>query len=474
MLRDQLLKYASTDACPMHMPGHKRNTALLGEGLPYSIDITEIDGFDNLHDPHGVLLDTAGLAAALYGSRRAFLLINGSTAGILAAIRGTVKRGEKIIMARNCHKSVYHAAELNLLKTVYLMPEADGETGIGGSVTAAQVERALREHPDAKPVVITSPTYEGVVSDICAISDAAHRRGVPVLVDEAHGAHLGFSGGFPAEALKSGADLVIMSLHKTLPALTQCALAHVGGSLVDAEKIAGQLAIFETSSPSYVLMSSIDDCVRRLAAEKNALFTAYEQRMQRFDDAVRGLEKLRVLCHGADRLLDHETFFRYDPGKVVICTGRTGLTGSALTALLRDRYRIELEMAYAGYAIGMTSICDPEEHVQRLADALIEIDRCAEANGASGRAASPCPLPPQEKPIWQAVEEKGIFLPLEDAAGAMSLEYVCAYPPGIPLITPGERIEKRMIRFIGSLAASSVGIHSTKGKMPRLIYAGRG
>lgn len=286
MLYKAISQYISRDICPMHMPGHKRNTELLGRELPYGIDLTEIDGFDRLHDSDGILKDVADLASELYGSRRSFLLVNGSTGGILASVRAAVQYGDRILMARNCHQSVYHAAEVNGLKTAYLIPETDAETGICGSIAPAALEGALEEYPDAKLVVITSPTYEGVISDVRALCSLAHKKNIPVLVDEAHGAHLGFSAFFPGEALQNGADLVVTSLHKTLPALTQCALAHVGGRLISPERVARQLSIFETSSPSYVLMASIDRCLGILRASKEELFGHYEALLRRFDKAV--------------------------------------------------------------------------------------------------------------------------------------------------------------------------------------------
>lgn len=473
MLYEALSQYASQDVCPMHMPGHKRNTALLGRQLPYGIDITEIDGFDNLHEAHGILKDTADLASALYGSKKTFLLVGGSTAGILAAVRGTVKRGDKIIMARNCHKSVYNAAELNGLRTVYLVPESDRETGIQGSIAPEQAADALKSHPDARLVVITSPTYGGVISDIRSISALAHEKGIPVLVDEAHGAHLGFSEAFPGEALKNGADLVITSIHKTLPALTQCALAHIGGDLIDGGKIARELTVFQTSSPSYVLLASIDRCVSMLAENRTELFYAYECNLKLFDDAVKGLKKLKVLCHGADTLRRHGSFFQYDPGKIVISTANTQLTGVRVADIFRSRFRIELELAGPDYAVAMTSICDTPENFRRLAEAINALDRMAEETGDRINAGVCCPPPLQKVPVCEALESEGQLLRLEASAGAMALEYVWAYPPGIPILVPGELISPDLIRHMKYLNSVKVNLSSSEGKIPQFIYAKR-
>ena len=473
MLFDKLSDYASQDNCPMHMPGHKRNTRMLGCKLPYSIDITEIDGFDNLHDASGILKETADIASALYGSKKSFLLVNGSTGGILAAVKASARRGSKIIMARNCHQSVYHAAELNCLQTVYMLPEPDSDTGIHGSITPRQVADALNSSPDAKLIVLTSPTYEGVISDIKSISAIAHDKGVPVLVDEAHGAHLGFSGAFPGEALKNGADIVITGLHKTLPALTQCALAHIGGDLVDEEWVARELAVFETSSPSYVLMASIDSCVRMLSQNKSKLFSRYEKNISRFDVMVKKLKQLKVLCHGDDLLINHHSFFGFDPGKLVISTKNTVLTGQDLAHLLRSRYRIEPEMACTDYVLAMTSVCNTAKQFEQLAEALTEID--GETEICTGRQTGPYEntLPKQKYPVCDALDFNGQFLPVNEAVGMISLEYIWAYPPGIPLIVPGEIITPCLTRQIKRYSSAQITLHSTWNRLPNLLYVKR-
>ncbi|MDR0491449.1 MAG: aminotransferase class I/II-fold pyridoxal phosphate-dependent enzyme, partial [Oscillospiraceae bacterium] len=272
-LYDKLAKYATGEVYPMHMPGHKRN-ADFSSGLPYNIDITEISGFDDLHEPRGVLRDTSRLAASIYGSDRAFMLINGSTVGILAAIGALAKRGEKVLVAKYSHRSVHNAITLFGLNPVYLKQETDETSGVACDIAATDVELSLQTNPDIKLVVVTSPTYEGVISDIHSIAATVHRRGLPLLVDSAHGAHLGFSPMFRHSAVGADADVVVMSLHKTLPALTQCSLLHVSGNLADADEIARMLCVLQTSSPSYVLMASIDRCLNLLASDSAALFSA--------------------------------------------------------------------------------------------------------------------------------------------------------------------------------------------------------
>ncbi|MPM39041.1 Arginine decarboxylase [bioreactor metagenome] len=473
MLYEALRDYARRDVCPMHMPGHKRNTGLLGEDFPYQLDITEIPGFDQLYRSKGILLEAARAAGRLYGSRRSFLLVNGSTVGLLAAVRALAGRGGKLIMGRNCHRSVYHAAELCALETVYLWPEADEATGIAGGITPGQVALALAAHPDAALVAVTSPTFEGVVSDLEGISAVTKAHGVPLLVDEAHGAHLGFSPRFGARAIQCGADVAVASLHKTLPALNQCSLLHVGQDAPEGLERAldRALEMLQTSSPSYLLLASADRCVELLGARGPELFAQYENNLDRFGAAASGLKRLGVLCHGNDRPERHPRFFRHDPGKLVLLGGGAGITGPALAGLLRERYGIETEMAGAAFALAMTSICDPASSFDRLADALLDIDRTAPAAPPLSppvRVAAP-PLP--AIPIHRAGELEGQYLPAERWPGTVALEYVWAYPPGVPLIAPGERPDAAFAARLEQLSRAGVTLYSSEERLPLLRCA---
>lgn len=375
MLYEKLKEYAASVAYPMHMPGHKRNRRLMHDSLSCDIDVTEIPGFDDLHNPQGVLLETSRLAAALYGSREAFLLVNGSTVGILAAIGAHTKRGDKILAISNCHWSTPNASKLFGLDIVYITSEVDATTGVPCSTSPASIESALNLNPDIKLVIITSPTYEGVVSDIASIADVVHNKGAILLVDGAHGAHLGFSDAFPQNPTTRGADIVVISLHKTLPALTQCSLLHVCSRRADTAEIKRMLSILQTSSPSYVLMSSIDYCLRLLASDKDELFLEYKLNLTDFHNRVQGLRNLSILCHGNSIPTEQtKSFYDFDPGKIVVITKNTAINGVLLAEILRTKYKIEIERACEDYLIAMTSICDSSEGFTRLADALCAID----------------------------------------------------------------------------------------------------
>lgn len=461
-LLNSLEEYSKSPAYPFHMPGHKRRMDSLDPRLPWQLDITEIDGFDNLHSPSGILKDGMDRAARLYHSRRTFFLVNGSTCGILAGICAATAPGDTVLMARGCHKSVYHAVELRGLVPVYLMPSWDESFGIFGSITPKAVEQALRENSKIRLVILTSPTYEGVLSDIAAIAQISHRHGVPLLVDEAHGAHLGFDARFPQSAVALGADIVIQSLHKTLPSLTQTALAHLGGELIDEQRFAHQLSVFETSSPSYLLMGSIEACLG-LLENPQALFSSYQERLLWFSEAARQLQHLRVLCCGCDSLARHPSFFAFDPSKLVISTKGTNLTGSALSQLLRERYHLELEMAMGDYALAMTSVCDTDEGFSRLAGALLELDAQSGADTAPSVSPDiPC-IPRQRLIPAQAALLPGRSTRTPDCVGMTSAQSVWAYPPGIPLLVPGEEISQEFLLQMQELENQGVALYGDYG-----------
>lgn len=442
-----LEQYGKTDMYPFHMPGHKRERLTFPD--VYGIDITEIDGFDNLHHAQGILKEAQQRAAALYGSEQCYYLINGSTCGILAAICAAAPKGSSVLVARNSHKAVYHALYLRELRAEYLYPAA-ASCGILGQITPEDVEEAFARCPSAAAVILTSPTYEGVVSDIAGIAMVAHRHGKPLIVDSAHGAHLGLGGGFPEHAVRLGADAVIMSLHKTLPSFTQTALLHLCSDRIKKAEIEKFLGMFETSSPSYVLMAGMDACVRMVKEEGKQRFAQYRKRLDRFYESCRELQRLHVLT--AEDLSEKEAF-AWDDSKLVIFAGTTGLTGEELQERLRETYHLEMEMASGDYVLGMTSLMDRDEGFLRLAAALSEIDRA----GSPGNVIKTATVSFVERmyqkkerrmEIYEALECASVETPPNEAAGKISAGYLSLYPPGIPMIVPGEVITEE---FLGKL-----------------------
>ncbi|MGM9637247.1 MAG: aminotransferase class I/II-fold pyridoxal phosphate-dependent enzyme [Eubacteriales bacterium] len=463
-LYERLLEYGKTGRIPFHMPGHKRQPSF-GGVLPYDMDITEIDGFDNLHAPTGILLDLCRRASRLWGSATSFPLVNGSTCGILAGIRTLTAPGDRILMARGCHQSVYHAVELCGLGTCYLPAQTEPKYGILLSVDPDEVDRMLTENPDVRLTVVTSPTYEGVCSDLRRISDVVHRHGGRLMVDQAHGAHLGLSPHFPESAMEQGADLVIASLHKTLPSMTQTAVAHLAKS-VDSDPFARNLSIFETSSPSYVLLASVDRCLSLLEREKKALFDAYNDRLDEFKRATASLVHLKIPGYSMPLPAG---VFDFDRGKICICTSGTDQSGFTIADLLRESHNIEPEMANEDYVLAMTSIADSTENFKRLADALLSID-AALADRPTKKPSCRYAVPEQILPIGETVHLAGEWVPLMDAIGRLSLDYVRAYPPGIPLIVPGEAVDRELVERISGLAASGATVLTGKGKFSGEIF----
>ncbi len=465
MLYDKLKKYSKSGVYPFHMPGHKRNTALSDGTMPYGIDLTEIDGFDNLHNAEGCILEVQNLAERLYNVKKAFLLVNGATGGILSAVRAMTNRGDKVLVARNSHKSVYNALEICGLEPEYIVPAVDDEFGINCSITPLQVEKAIVKNPNTKLLIITSPTYEGVVSDIKEICRIAHLHNVMVLVDEAHGAHFPFSKSLPSEAVASGADAAVASLHKTLPSLTQTALLLTSNeSLINS--FAENLAIFETSSPSYIFMSAIEKCLE--FCENASAFDEYIKRLNSFNEKCKSLKKIKVLCYGNDEVKNHR-FFDFDISKITVSVRGLDINGTQLAEILRNDFKIEPEMVCSDYVLLISTVCDTDEGFARLINALQIIDsKCSVKELNACRYSITMPKI-AVKPC-ECSGKDGEFCLLEHSIDKISLEYVWAYPPGIPIIAKGEIITQDIANIIIAQIASGINVCSTKGKIPKEIY----
>lgn len=507
----KLKNYSESDYYAFHMPGHKRNLDLMQETSPYRIDITEIDGFDDLHHAEGILKDAQERAARVYHADETHFLVNGSTVGILSAIMGTTKKGDSILVARNCHKSVYHAIYLNELDPVYLFPKFDTELGLSTEIDVEDVKEALRANPKIRAVMIVSPTYDGVVSDIETIAAVCHEAGCPLIVDEAHGAHFGFHPYFPKSANQYGADLVINSLHKTLPALTQTALLHVNGNLVNRRKVKRYLDMLQTSSPSYILMASIDACIHAVekTLEKQELVDTllFETYVNRIDALRNDLKQLKHL-----KIIQTDNTDHYDRSKFVISVKDAPLSSHELYEILLKKYHLQMEMLAGTYVLAMTTVGDTEEGLKRLKEALFEIDtfisesdrECNKKNASMPDFVGKQPALEKVWTIAEAVnirdeyefedksEDEGTNIRVkmikdtmqsenvteksgtyaekscEDkgskemslakghkakvsfikSSGHISLEYAYLYPPGSPLIVPGERISEEAVEIL--------------------------
>lgn len=470
---DRLTEYSKTDAYPFHMPGHKRH--MTGDVLSdvSSIDITEIDDFDNLHDAHGIILEAHQKAATLYGAEESFFLVNGSTCGILSAVAACVHNGGWLMMGRNCHKAVYHAALLGNLNTIYLCPEVkEGFSFYDGfhlDCIKKEVEIFYKEHPTEKigAVIITSPTYEGIISDVKAIADYLHEKGIPLIVDEAHGAHLGMSELVPKNSCACGADIVIHSLHKTLPAMTQTAILHVNGDLVDRQRLRRYLSIYQSSSPSYVLMASIDRALTMMSQDGEKYFRDFLFQRNKLLQALNACRRIQIY-QGKDA----------DPCKLVLSTRGNVWTGKVLYDRLRLEYNLQMEMAAGDYVVAIMTVMDSQEGFERLKQGVLELDSqldeeldslesqplMQEANLAK------YPYPSKaEYSIAEALEQPQIAIELNDAKDRICADFVYVYPPGNPILVPGEKVTKEHVVFFNNVQKQNLDLKGISHNQIRVL-----
>lgn len=434
---------------PFHMPGHKRQKEWINGLL--DADITEIYGADDLHAPSGIIKDAQLQATKLFGSVSTIFLTGGSTCGILSAISAVCKNDNNIAIARNCHKAVYNACLINNLSVSYICPAFKHRLGAYGEVLPADVDLVMKQS-GAKAVVVTSPTYEGIVSDIKSIAKVVHKNGGILIVDSAHGAHLGFSDYFPKSARVLGADIVIESAHKTLPCLTGAALLHICSHRVNYADIQDSLAVFETSSPPYPIICSIDRAVSRISQED--LFTPYVKRLEAFYEKAKALKNLCLFQSG-----------EFDKGKLVFSCEKANISGFELKNLLREKYDIEIEMAMPGYAVALTSIADTDEGFERLSCAIFDIDSTLLPQNKN-----PVFAPWVPKKVFELSHKANISLSKTNASqGKVSAEYIFAYPPGCPIIAKGERIDKESLEYLEFLCASGAQVLSSLGSYPEYI-----
>ena len=473
-LYDEFKKYSENDLYPCHMPGHKRHAFGAMSEEYASIDFTEVDSLDDLHDPEGIILESEKNTARILGADESYYLINGSTAGILAAISASVKKGGKLLMVRGSHKSAYNAVYLRDLRPAYIFTEGPDEDGIYGAATVSQVEKALEENADAEAVLIVSPTYEGRMSDIAAIAECVHKRGIPLIVDEAHGAHLSFTGGCASDAIRCGADIVIQSIHKTLPAPTQTSVLSVKGYLADRVAIKRFLSIYQSSSPSYPLMSMIDGCIRYMA-ENGA--KSVQNLHDNFEKLLKRLEVCDKLICGPK--IEDLRSGKADYGKLVISARNTCITGKEIADILRERYRIETEMAAPGFALAMFTVCDEDYGYDKAAYALTDLNKRLEKYGLLAEdgekpmdVSDPLPAPVIRMSVAEAADAESERAALSESIGRISSSFICLYPPGTPIVVPGEEITSAHAEYIGKCLKAGFNVKGIEGNVLKAVKNG--
>ena len=499
--------YNEKNLLPLHMPGHQRN-AEMGTALPYAYDYTEVEELDNLHAPEGILQEAMNRTAAYYGCSDCFYLVNGSSSGLQAGIFTLLEEGDEVVVARNCHRSVFYALSLRKAKIHFLLPEFWEDFSCFGSVSLKEVERLLREFPKSKALIFTSPSYEGVVSDVEGIARLCHENGLSLLVDEAHGAHFSPKKGasFPESAIALGADLVVQSPHKTLCSLTQSAWILGNGERYSREKLSFYLSVFQTTSPSYPLMLSLEKATTLLETEGEALFSRWKKVMRGFR------EKARTLSYFSFLWEKEEACFAMDFSKIFLrALGIPKLRlGRDLAKLLREDYGIESEMHSGENLLLMTGPFISEEELDRLFLALKDIERrfgeekgkpSADDRGRPsaddrGRQAGDgmsgliegSAKSLQSKLLSSALYQisvadnslqiseglkEGEELNLRDGEGRICLEYLSLYPPGIPLLFPGEKLTREKIQGIEALEKEGIELQYSRhrqGESGKLIF----
>ena len=471
---DELLVEKNARHISFHMPGHKGAMPPDAKLLDYwggdlhPADVVEINGIiDYLHSPKGALLRAQQLAAAAYGADETFFLINGSTVGNVAEIMAAARDGQPVIVSRASHRSVYGGLVLSGAVPVYVQPDYHPLVGTALGVDPARVQALLAAHPGVVGVHNTSPNYYGYLSDVGALAQAAHDAGALMLVDEAHGSHLRFHAGLPPSAAERGADLVVHSTHKTQGALTQASMLHLCGGRADRPRVAQSLALLQSSSPSSILLASLDAARRQMATEGERLLERALQLAGHARAAVRAIPGL--WCYGDDIVGTHG-IYACDPTKLVIRVSDLGLTGLAVSFQLRRAFGQDVEFADLQHIICSITIGDDERSVAALLGALRQIS--ADAPPA------PAPLaimpPPADLPEMALTPRAAAFapsrrVPIEQSAGEVCAESIIPYPPGIPMLVPGERIARDHLDYLAYIVSQQMAVVGPEDKTLRTV-----
>ena len=445
---EALVKLRKKRIVPFDVPGHKRGRGnpelveLLGEKC-VGIDVNSMKPLDNLGHPISIIRDAEELAADAFGAAHAFLMIGGTTSSVQTMILSTCKAGDKIILPRNVHKSAINALVLCGAIPIYIEMSVDPKIGIALGLENDRVEQAIKEHPDAKAILINNPTYYGICSDLKGLTEMAHEAGMLVLVDEAHGAHLHFTDKLPLSAMDAGADMAAVSMHKSGGSLTQSSILLIGEQM-NPEYVRQIINLTQSTSASYLLMASLDISRRNLALRGKESF---EKVIELSEYARREIDAIGGYYAYSKELIDGVSVCDFDVTKLSVYTQGIGLTGIEVYDLLRDEYDIQIEFGDIGNILAYISIGDRIQDIERLVGALADIKRLYSRDGKdliAGEYIQPeLVLSPQE-----AFYSERRSLTLDESVGQVCGEFVMCYPPGIPILAPGERITREIVDYI--------------------------
>ncbi len=465
-LLDALLDYSSQKPLRLHMPGHKgrclEDMASISHKI-FEFDVTEVPGLDDLHEPSGVIKEAQILLSQAYGADESFFLVNGTTGGLHAALMATCKPGDKVILPRNVHRSVIGGVILSGTDPVYLRPEVSRFLGATAIISSEELKQALALTPDARCLIVVNPDYWGIAGDIGLLVNLAHMAHVPVIADEAHGPHLLFHSDLPLSAIQAGADITVQSAHKLLGSLTQSSFLHLKKGIVCRERLCSALKLLQSTSPSYPLMASLDVVRMRMAMNGKELLGAVLDLCRELRSTINETEGF--CCFDEDDL-DIEENFTIDPTKLVISGRELGISGYELARILRDDHGIQVELADLNNILIMITIADiDKEEIKRLIKALQHISLKRGKSLKRGINSISLNLPDLPEKVLNprdAFFSSQRLMELKEARGKICGEIIAPYPPGIPLLCPGELITDEIIEYLNFIRDAGAKIHGLK------------
>ncbi|MBR1580775.1 MAG: aminotransferase class I/II-fold pyridoxal phosphate-dependent enzyme [Selenomonadaceae bacterium] len=444
-IADAMQRYSDDRALAFHTPGHKQGLGahqllrrlITDEGLRQEVSL--MDELDDLHDPRGIIDEAQQLAAQLWHADHALFFVNGTTSAVQTMIMSTVGEGDTVLVPRNAHRCVSNALILSGAKPVFLCPEFDHDFDIALNITPSTVEQAVEQFPNARALVITSPNYYGVPADLKSIAEIAHRHGMLLLVDEAHGAHLQFSARLPISAMDAGADIAAQSTHKLLGSLTQTSMLMINSARIDLERVRRVSSMLQSTSPNYLLLASLDIARLQMQSNGSTLIEQTIDRAQRLREAIRSISGLRLFETPS-----------LDPTKITVDVRGLGLTGLEAEHILRHQLKIQCELSDPNNVLFLVTYADTQSTLDRLLDALKKLSSMGKATGGRAinrRSTAPLIIEPIITPR-QAFYSSTTTVALRESIGRISAEEITFYPPGIPLICPGELITAELVDAI--------------------------
>lgn len=455
---DELKKLMNENSTFFHMPGHKGKNTLInwGEYIPM-IDTTEVYGLDNLLDPRGIIKESQELAASVFGAKSTHYSVNGSTGSIYIALATITNPGDKVLIQRNCHKAVYNSLILSRLNPTYIYPAYNEKYNVMTGLDPDEIDKILNEDKDIKAVVMTYPNYYGVCSDLERIVEVVHKHGRILMVDEAHGSHMTFSERLPKSALSCGADIVIQSTHKTLPSFTQTSMIHVGSDKIDENKLKDRFQLYITTSPSYLFTTSCEIATAYMDTQEAR--DRLERNIDKCDETIKRLNEIdRVFVFTGDS--EDKTIYAKDNTKILFKI--EGMKGSRIKRELYAKYNIRLEMTDYYYALALTSLMNEDEDYEKLIEAVSDLAKNSPMEDINPVSIK-MPDPEIQIPIYKAYHKAKEQINLSDSIGRVSAGSIIPYPPGVPLVVPGELITENLYKHIVFLMENDIEIVGLMG-----------